>query len=58
MYQDLKNKVAIITGARRGIGKAIVLKLAENGAKVVVTDIDQDECEQVVKEVEKLGGQG
>ena len=35
----LKNKVAIVTGSRRGIGKAIALELAKEGAKVVVSDI-------------------
>lgn len=55
MY-NLKDKVAIITGARRGIGEAIALKLAKNGAKVVVTDISKEECEEVVKEIEKEGG--
>jgi len=58
MYEDLKNKVAIVTGARRGIGKAIALKLAKNGVKVVVTDIDQKECQEVVKEIEELGEEG
>jgi len=58
MYKDLKNKVAIVTGARRGIGKAIALNLAKNGAKVVVTDIDQNDCEEVVKEIEGLGEEG
>ena len=58
MYEDLKNKVAMVTGARRGIGEAIALSLAKNGARVVVTDIDQKDCEKVVKEIEKLGSEG
>jgi NAD(P)-dependent dehydrogenase (short-subunit alcohol dehydrogenase family) len=58
MYQDLKNKVAIVTGARRGIGKAIALKLAKSGVKVVVTDIDQKECQEVIEEIEELGEEG
>jgi NAD(P)-dependent dehydrogenase (short-subunit alcohol dehydrogenase family) len=54
---DLKNKVAIITGARRGMGKAHALVLAEAGAKVVVSDISQEECQIVVDEIEKRGGE-
>jgi len=56
--QDLKDKVAIITGARRGIGKAIALRLAKDGAKVAVTDISKEDCEKVVKEIEELGSEG
>jgi NAD(P)-dependent dehydrogenase (short-subunit alcohol dehydrogenase family) len=52
----LKGKTAIITGARRGIGKGIALKFAQEGASVVVSDISVEDCEQVVKEIEKLGG--
>jgi len=55
---SLKNKVALITGARRGIGRGIALAMAEVGASVVVTDIDEKECEEVVKEIERLGGEG
>ena len=55
---NLKGKVAIITGARRGIGKAIALKLAREGAKIVVTDIVKEDCEKVIKEIEDLGSQG
>lgn len=54
---NLKGKVAIITGARRGIGKADALLLAKLGAKVVVSDISQEECEEVVKEIESNNGQ-
>ena len=41
---DLKNKVAIVTGARRGMGRAHALALAKAGAKVVVADISQTDC--------------
>jgi len=57
MYEDLKNKVAIITGARRGMGKSHAIKLAKAGAKVVVSDISQEECQLVVDEIKKNGGE-
>jgi NAD(P)-dependent dehydrogenase (short-subunit alcohol dehydrogenase family) len=38
---NLENKVAIVTGAGSGIGKAVALLYASEGAKVVVTDIDE-----------------
>jgi len=54
---DLKNKVAIITGAQRGIGEEISLKLAELGVKVVVTDIKKEPCEKVVEKITAKGGE-
>lgn len=54
---ELKNKVAIVTGAGQGIGKAIALLLAKNGAKVVVADITNERFE-VAKEIEAMGAQG
>jgi len=56
MYEDLKGKVAIVTGARRGMGRTHALTLAKEGVKVVVSDISQDDCEKVVKEIEKIKG--
>ena len=53
---NLKNKVAIVTGSRRGIGKAIVLALAKAGANVVVSDINLDDCNKVVEEIKAIGG--
>jgi len=53
---SLKNKVALITGARQGMGKTHALVLARAGAKVAVTDIDLNDCQKVVKEIEKQGG--
>jgi len=55
---DLKDKVAIVTGARRGIGEGIALKLAANGARVVVTDIDENDCQKVVDKIATAGGRG
>mgnify|MGYP001613547383 CR=1 FL=1 len=53
---DLKNKVALVTGARRGMGKAHALALASQGAKVAVTDTDAKECQLVVDEIKAKGG--
>ncbi len=52
-FGDLTGQVAIITGARRGMGKSHALTLARAGAKVVVADISLEDCERVVKEIEK-----
>ncbi|OGZ24140.1 MAG: hypothetical protein A2896_02395 [Candidatus Nealsonbacteria bacterium RIFCSPLOWO2_01_FULL_43_32] len=54
---SLKGKVAIITGARRGMGRAHALALARAGAKAVVSDISLADCKKVVKEIEKAEGQ-
>ena len=52
---DLTGKVAIITGAGRGIGRSITLGLAEHGADVVICSRTKVQLEQVAKEVDKLG---
>jgi len=57
MYPDLKGKVVIITGARRGMGRSHALAFAKEGAKVVVSDISLEDCQKVVEEIEKLGGE-
>ena len=52
----LEGKVALVTGAGRGIGKAIALRYAEEGANVAFTDLTINEAvEQTVKEIEALG---
>lgn len=53
---DYENKVAIVTGGGSGIGEAVALTLAANGAKVVVADYDQAGGERVVKEIDASGG--
>ncbi len=54
---NLKNKVALITGARRGMGRTHALTLAKYGAKVIITDINLEECQKVVEEIKKQDGQ-
>lgn len=53
---DYENKVAIVTGSGSGIGEAVALTLAANGAKVVVADYDQAGGERVAKEIDAAGG--
>ena len=53
---NLKNKVAIVTGSRRGIGKAIALALAKAGANIVVSDINLDDCNKLVEEIKAING--
>ena len=52
----LKHKTAIITGAAKGIGKGIARKLAENGADIVVADIDFEQAKATANELEKSIG--
>ncbi len=52
----LKDKVALITGGGNGIGRAIVLRFLEEGAKVVTIDMDEAGLEETCAEAEKTGG--
>ena len=51
----LKDKVALVTGAAQGIGRAIALKLAANGADVVIVDMNLDKAQETAREAERLG---
>jgi len=56
---NLKGKVAIVTGGTRDIGKAISLKLAKEGAKVVVNYLNNEtNAQQTLEEINALGGEG
>lgn len=51
----LKDKIALVTGAAQGIGKAIALGLANSGADLAVVDMNLEKAEETAKEIEKLG---
>ncbi len=53
----LQDKVAIVTGAAMGIGRAVALLYAKEGAKVVVSDINEKAGNLVVKEIKEMGAQ-
>ncbi|MEH7383449.1 glucose 1-dehydrogenase [Bacillus sp. JJ1533] len=52
---DLNDKIAIVTGANRGIGKSMAVALAKAGAIIVIIGRDQEKNEQSVKEIHELG---
>jgi len=56
MSQLLKDKVALVTGAGRGIGRAIAAAYAEHGAHVAVTDIQTEQAQDVADEIDACGG--
>ncbi len=55
---NLQNQVALVTGASRGIGKAIALELARQGAKVVGTATSESGAEAITAYLEEFGGKG
>ncbi len=54
----LDGRVAFITGAGRGIGAATALRMAEEGARVALADVDTEGCQQVAEEISRLGSEG
>jgi NAD(P)-dependent dehydrogenase (short-subunit alcohol dehydrogenase family) len=58
MANLLTGKVALVTGAGSGIGQAISVAYAKEGAKVVITDLDLVGCHQTLEKIQEAGGQG
>jgi NAD(P)-dependent dehydrogenase (short-subunit alcohol dehydrogenase family) len=55
---DLSGKVALVTGSSRGIGRAIASRMAEHGAKVVVSSRKREPCEDTAAEINRRYGNG
>jgi 3-oxoacyl-[acyl-carrier protein] reductase len=57
MNRRLEGKVAMVTGSGRGIGRAVALKLASDGAKIVINDLDAAMAQSVAAEIKALGSE-
>ena len=56
MSRDLTGKIAIVTGSGRGIGLGIAKKLAEKGATIVISDVNEENAKAGVAAIEEMGG--
>lgn len=54
---DLSGKVCIVTGSSKGIGRAIAIRMAEHGARVIVSSRKAEACEVVASEIRAAGGE-
>jgi len=57
VLEDLKGKVAVVTGAASGIGKALATRFVEEGMKVVLADVERDALREVTREFESAGAE-
>ena len=57
MEKMLKDRVAIVTGSGRGIGRAVALLFAQEGAKVMVSDLDAQPAQEVADQIKAAGGE-
>ncbi|MHB9705902.1 SDR family NAD(P)-dependent oxidoreductase [Alcaligenes aquatilis] len=57
MTQKLDGKVALVTGSGRGIGRSIALKLASEGARLLINDLDAEPAQEVVQAIRDMGGE-
>lgn len=57
MENLLQNQVAVVTGAGSGIGKAAALKLAQNGGKIALVDLHNENVEEVKNQIEEMGSE-
>src|SRR5512135_1030245 len=53
----LEGRIAIVTGSGRGIGKATALRFAREGARVVVSDLDETPAQETAGEIKSAGGE-
>ena len=54
---NFNGKTALVTGAAMGIGKATALTFAQNGAKVIIVDMDEERLQGVKNEIEQMGAE-
>src|SRR5215218_9306564 len=55
MDQRLRDKVVLLTGATGGLGRATAVRLAEEGARLVLTDLDEQDCKALAAELDGTG---